>query len=110
MFQEGQFYTPADVATALQVSVCSVYQSLPGQRCRPKLGKVLPEPIRFGRLIRWTGRQLIDFASPPNSGETAPRSETAIQTAKSAEVVSKRSRGRPRNVQAVLVTQVGGAS
>ena len=50
-----------------QCAASSVYQSIPGSRCRPKLGRQLPEPIRLGKLVRWTGQQLIDFATPPPS-------------------------------------------
>ena len=60
-------YTAMDFAAYLQCAGSSVYQSIPGSRCRPKLGRQLPEPMRFGRLVRWTGQQLIDFATPPSS-------------------------------------------
>ncbi|MCF8168310.1 MAG: helix-turn-helix domain-containing protein [Rhodoferax sp.] len=64
ILQPTALYTVQEAAQFFKCAESSVYQSLPGASCRPKLGRRLPEPIRFGRLIRFTGQQLIDFASP----------------------------------------------
>lgn len=86
MFDYACFYTPDETAAVLKVAVASVYQSMPGAKCRPKLGRKLPEPLRLGRLIRWTGQQLNDWAGIP-------------QPAQTAEVPAAASgRGRPRKV------------
>lgn len=93
MFENESFYTPADVSAAFQVAASSVYQSLPGKSCRVKLGKPLPEPLRLGRLIRWTGRQLNEWAGIPQSTQAAP------QPATGAGGHQARPPGRPRKLQ-----------
>ncbi|MDP2371276.1 hypothetical protein [Rhodoferax sp.] len=89
----GGLYTPLEAAAYFKVAVDSIYQSLPSATCRPKLGRKLPEPIRFGRLIRWTGQQLSDFSTPPKEAapvEATPSSLTSIEP--------RRGRGRPCKV------------
>ena len=91
MLDPGELYTPHDAAKFLKVNVCSVYQSLPGSRARPKLGKTLPEPLRLGRLIRWTGQQLLQFAEPP-----APTAAVDTSLRNAMVVNSSKGPGRPR--------------
>ncbi len=93
MLDPGALYAPIDAAAFFKVNVCSIYQSLPGKRTRSKLGRRLPEPIRFGRMIRWTGQQLIDFASP-----MAPSTEWPAENPLVKITPAARRPGRPRNV------------
>lgn len=90
MLNPKSLYTVAEAAYYFKVSTGSIYQSLPGASCRPKMGRKLPEPIRLGRLIRWTGQQLIDFTSPP-SAEPAKSNQAKSVVTQSPRV------GRPRN-------------
>lgn len=92
MLNPHSLYTVVEAAHFFKVSKGSVYQSLPEARCRPKLGRKLPEPIRIGRLLRWTGQQLIDFISTPSS-------EPAISNQTKSVVVKGPRVGRPRKVQ-----------
>lgn len=96
----SKLYTPADVASFLKVSRGTVYQSLPGATCRTKLGRKLPEPIRFGRLLRWSGQQINDFVGQPAALAQIPDSRTLETEA------TKRKPGRPRK----NVVTVRGAS
>lgn len=98
MLDPGELYTPQDAATFLKVNVCSIYQSLPGSKAKPKIGRTLPEPIRLGRLIRWTGQQLLQFATPP---VTAASADTSSQDAQG--VNSGRKRGRPRKMSTLAL-------
>lgn len=88
MFTHSCFYTPDETAAVLKVAVASVYQSMPGAKCRPKLGRKLPEPLRLGRLIRWTGQQLNDWAGIPQPKQTTQAEVPAAAIG----------RGRPRKV------------
>jgi hypothetical protein len=91
MLDPGELYTPQEAAKFLKVNVCSVYQSLPSSRTKSKLGRTLPEPIRLGRLIRWTGQQLMQFAEPPatsGAAETSLLNNLSVNTGKKP--------GRPR--------------
>lgn len=97
MLNPGELFTPHEAAKYLKVNVCSVYQSLPGSRSRSKLGRSLPEPIRLGRLIRWTGQQLMDFAVPPQLVDDAV--SQIVETCPIVEI-PRRGPGRPRNVVA----------
>lgn len=91
MFKHACFYTPEETAAVFKVAVASVYQSMPGAKCRPKLGRKLPEPLRLGRLIRWTGQQLNDWAGIPQSKQTTQPTQAEVPAAASG-------RGRPRKV------------
>lgn len=86
-------YAPHEAAAFFKVNVNSVYQSIPGKNTRPKLGRTLPEPIRFGRLIRWTGQQLIDFVKPPSS--------QVVDQIGSSDPQARKKPGRPRKVAPV---------
>ena len=90
MFDHARFYTPDETAAVLKVAVASVYQSMPGAKCRPKLGRKLPEPLRLGRLIRWTGQQLNDWAGIHPQQQATPAAEVSA---------GARGRGRPRKAK-----------
>ena len=96
MLDPGALYTPQDAAEFLKVHVCSIYQSLPGARVRPKIGRSRPEPIRLGRLIRWTGQQLLQFAEPP-----APTSATDTSLPNEVGSNPGKKLGRPRKTSTV---------
>ena len=91
MLNPHDLYTPKEAAEFLKVNVCSIYQSLPGSRAKPKIGRTLPEPVRLGRLIRWTGQQLLQFAAPPLTAASAVTSSRDEQGANPGK-----KRGRPR--------------
>ena len=98
MLDPGELYTPQDAARFLKVNVCSVYQSLPRSKAKPKLGRTLPEPIRLGRLIRWTGQQLLQFAEPPATAtafDTTSLNEVGVNSGKKP--------GRPRRLSTVAL-------
>lgn len=96
MIKPTSIYTVAEVAQLFKVSIYTIYQSLPSAKGRCKMGRKLPEPLRFGRSIRFMGQQLLDFASPPDTAQqpSAPIIDTRAVI---------KSRGRPRKtVQANL--------
>lgn len=123
-------YTVADAAAYLRVSIFSIYKSIPGCPGGPKLRRPLPDPIRIGSRIRWTGQQLMDyvFASCPSARPVAPaqvKDAAAVAAAADQPIqpmrvlmpapragrvgkqVPARGRGRPRN--APRAATVGGA-
>lgn len=88
MLDPSKLYTPNEIASYLKVALGSIYQSVPSAACRSKVGrKKLPEPIRLGRLIRWSGQQINDFVSQL---ATAPKVEALVPA------IPKRKAGRPR--------------
>lgn len=88
----NKIYSVKTAALAFDVHESSIYQSMPGAK-RPKLGRCLPEPVRFGRAVRWSGQQLIDFLSVPVGPAGAIEQSCVI-----AELM-RPGRGRPRKVQ-----------
>ena len=90
MLNPSELYTVEDAARFLKVNICSVYQSIPRRDKKPfhpKLGRVMPAPVRLGRMIRFSGQQLLDFVSPPPAQEPDPSA---------APESVRRGRGRPR--------------
>lgn len=88
--------TVDDFARALRVCRGSIYQSLPGAE-RPKLGRTVPKPIRFGRALRWTPGQIDAFIEELMGVENQPAPPPP----------TGKKRGRPRKVVAVAT---GGAA
>lgn len=97
---EHSLYSVKDFAVALSVHAGSIYQSLPGAKCRAKLGRTVPQPIRFGRSLRWSGKQIIDFVTKLQSAEVTDQVEAPTDDREQV----KRGPGRPRKAVA------GGAS
>lgn len=104
----NQIYSVKTAALAFGVHECSIYQSMPGA-ARPKLGRCLPEPVRFGRAIRWSGQQLIDFLNvpvAPVASLPATASVDCLTAQAQAKAKAQKRAGRPRKVMA----RTGGAA
>jgi predicted DNA-binding transcriptional regulator AlpA len=97
----GDLYTAREFADHLKVSIDSLYQSLPGQNSRCKLGVTLPYPLRIGRSLRWRGIQIIEYV---NYLERLSNKEKAPQILL-PETRPKIRRGRPRKTELCSVGQ-----
>lgn len=96
---ENSLYSAKEFAGALSVNAGSIYQSLPGAACRAKLGRSVPNPIRLGRALRWSGRQIIDFvASLEQELKTNPKPPgiKLVALAENHPKNLKRRPGRPK--------------
>lgn len=92
----NQWYTVRDFAGFLSVHPVTIHQSQP-HLGSSRLPIPVPEPIRLGRTLRWSGRQILDYQAQlaALSGVTLPAPPLELEP----EAVEKKA-GRPRNVAA----------
>lgn len=106
MINPDQWYSARGFAGFLGVHPVSIYQSQPHLGAS-KLPLPVPEGIRIGRSVRWTGRQILDYQVrlAQLSGVILPIS---VQIEPSGTVQKKG--GRPRQQVKSAVSHAGGAA
>lgn len=97
LLHEHVLYSVTDFAGALSVNKGSIYQSLPGVQYGPKLGRRVPAPIRLGRSLRWSGRQIIDFVASLQEAAVELKPVMTLAASRNDPLhPPKRRPGRPR--------------